>query len=227
MGLTLYAVCAFAALPAFAQTGDPESYGGDTDDAVQVAAPTAQATDTAPQATTMASPVATASPEATAAAGPDMDSDANGALNPNDSVQDQVAHMENRVLAQQDQIRRLKDALAQVGADSNAQFGETLPEESKNVVKSGDMLFDVAGTNNNFAEETPLVWRRLSLLVNLDFEYTSQYNSSPAAGGIGTGNRPDFIQPSSPNGEEGMYFGHVQRQHVREIGLQPFGLGAG
>ncbi|HTA17477.1 MAG TPA: hypothetical protein VK786_07005, partial [bacterium] len=129
------------------------------------------------------------------------------ALNPNDSVQDQVTDMENRVLAQQDQISRLKDALAQVGAQSNAQFGEAMPEEGKKEVGSGDMLFDGAGTN--FPPEMPLVWRRLSLLVNLDFEYASQYNSAPAAGGVGTGNSPHFVQPSSPNGEEGMYFGHV------------------
>jgi hypothetical protein len=54
-----------------------------------------------------------------------------------------------------------------------------------------------------------LVWRRLSLLVNMDLEYTSQYNSAPGAGGVGNGGSAGYVQPALPNGEEGMYFGDV------------------
>src|ERR1700685_4389076 len=145
MGLTLYAVCALAALPAFAQSGATESYSGDTDDAVQgVGQPTDAATAAVtPQPDAAASPVATASPVDAAASQAEGGSDG-VALNPNESLQDQIAGMENRVLAQQDQISRLKDALAQVGAQSNAQFGEAMPEEGKKEVGSGDMLFDGA-----------------------------------------------------------------------------------
>jgi hypothetical protein len=123
---------------------------------------------------------------------------------------EQVREMESRVSDQQSEIRRLKAALDAVGTMAGAKTGESMPEESVTREDDGGMMFDVAGPNNDSSEDVPLVWRRLSLLVNMDFEYTSQYNSSVGQNqSVGSGNNPDFIEPQSPNGAEGMFFGHM------------------
>ncbi|HTB21260.1 MAG TPA: hypothetical protein VK914_00990 [bacterium] len=206
LGLTLCAVCALTAPTAALHAADSGAYSGaDTDDAV-TSPPTAAAQSMDSGAASGASRAAAAPDTITPAVqvGPDL-----GALPLSGSMQDQVLQMKNRVLAQQDQIRQLKAELGQVSANTNAQFGEAMPEQSAKEQGSGDMLFDVAGPNNHSAEEVPLVWRRLSLLVNIDLEYTSQYNSAPGPGGVGQGASAGYVQPALPNGEEGMYFGHV------------------
>ncbi|HTA16486.1 MAG TPA: hypothetical protein VK786_01920, partial [bacterium] len=129
-------------------------------------------------------------------------------------LQQRLIDLDNQLDDQEAEIHALNSGLRDVSAVANVQAGSSLPDRSVAEENSGDMVFDVAGPDDDQAEEVPMVWRRLTLLVNIDAEFTSEYNTDPASKkgiDLGTGNRPDFIQEpdSTPNGAQGMFFKHL------------------
>ena len=133
---------------------------------------------------------------------------------PQPGITQQLIDLDNQLDDQEADIRALNAGLDDIRAVANVKAGESLPDRSVAEENSGDMLFDVAGPDYNQAEEVPMVWRRLSILVNLDLEYTSEYDTDPASKkgiDLGSGNAPDYIQEPSgePNGAAGMFFKHL------------------
>jgi hypothetical protein len=202
LGLAMIAACLLAAVPARAQ--EPYNAPYDTNDAAAGdATPGAQAAAVAAQA---AAPPPAENGIKVRPATSDGD------------LQQRLVALDNQLDDDQGDIRHLEAALADVRSVADAKAGEAVPEESVAAMDDGEMPFDVAGPDNDSAEEIPLVWRRLSMLVNVDLEYTSEYDTKPAKGTtIGSGDSPDFILPSgpstskdpNPNGAEGMFFKHM------------------
>jgi hypothetical protein len=132
-------------------------------------------------------------------------------------LQERLVALDNELDDDQGAILRMGGTLADVRTMSVG-GASAIPEENVEAENSGEMPFDVAGPNTDSAQDVSLVWRRLSLLVNVDLEYTSEYDTKPAKGTvIGNGDSPDFILPSGPsttkdpdpNGAEGMFFKHM------------------
>ncbi|HTB21261.1 MAG TPA: porin [bacterium] len=133
---------------------------------------------------------------------------------PQADLRQQLIDLDNQLDDQESDIRGLAAKLEDVRQIAAVKPGEALPEESEAEENDGDMPFDVAGPGYDQAEETPMQWRRLSLLVNIDAEFTSEFNTDPASKkgiDLGNGDSPDFIQApkGSPNGDVGMFFKHL------------------
>jgi hypothetical protein len=151
-------------------------------------------------------------PAAGAAAGADPAQAAQAAQG---DLRQRLIDLDNQLDDQEGEIRALNAGLQDVSAVANVQAGTSLPERSVEEENNGDMLFDVAGPDYGQAEEVPLMWRRLSMLINVDLEYTNEYDTDPASKkgiDLGTGNKPDYILPplnGTPNGDVGMFFKHI------------------
>jgi Phosphate-selective porin O and P len=146
-------------------------------------------------------------------------------------IEDRLIQLDNQLDDDAGELRSLEGALQDVHGVREGHSGEARPTGDLKAGGAGTMPFDGVAAYNDAAMETPLVWHRFSLLVNVDVEYTSEYDSKPQHNSVlGSGNTPGFIVPDAPgtpsqpvpNGAEGAFFKHVDFHFKYKFGQGMF-----
>ena len=167
-----------------------------------------QAAAAQPVTPTVAGPAATTEPTPAVKHAPHL------AASDMDDLQDQLNKMQDQYDDQQAALRRLEGTIENMRsqAEDRSQNEGAQTGGVESLRPANPDLYGLEDPLGFTKDDRPLIWRKLKMLINLDVEYASIYNTDPASKkgvDIGNGNNPDYISPALPDGYAGFYFKHI------------------